>query len=30
VWKYKMIYVLNDATTGLWSDDVTVTVYGNV
>ncbi|HLG36194.1 MAG TPA: hypothetical protein VI757_15050 [Bacteroidia bacterium] len=30
VWKYKMIYVLNDATTGLWSDEVTVTVYGSV
>ena len=29
-WKYKMIYILNDATTGLWSDEVTVTVYGSV
>jgi hypothetical protein len=29
-WKYKMIYVLNDETTGLWSDEVTVTVYGSV
>jgi hypothetical protein len=30
VWKYKMIYVHNDATVGLWSDEVTVTVYGAV
>jgi len=30
VWKYKMIYVLDDETTGLWSDEVTVTVYGSV
>jgi len=29
-WKYKMIYVLDDETTGLWSDEVTVTVYGSV
>jgi hypothetical protein len=30
VWKYKMIYVLNDETIGLWSDEVTVTVHGEV
>jgi hypothetical protein len=30
VWKYKMVYVFDDKTTGTYSDEVTVTVYGNV
>jgi hypothetical protein len=30
VWKYKMIYLFNDETVGSWSDEVVVTVYGNV
>jgi hypothetical protein len=30
VWKYKMIYLLKDETIGLWSDEVSVTVVGEV
>lgn len=30
VWKYKMIYILNDETIGLWSDEVSITVTGEV
>lgn len=30
IWKYKMIYVKEDSTIGLWSLDVPVTVYGAV
>lgn len=30
VWKYKMIYLFKDEVVGSWSDEVTVTVYGNV
>jgi hypothetical protein len=30
VWKYKLIYVYNDETIGSWSDEVAVTVVGEV
>ncbi len=30
VWKYKLIYVFNDAEVGSFSEEVAVTVYGNV
>ncbi len=30
VWKYKMIYVMNNKTVGNWSDEATITVYGAV
>lgn len=30
LWKYKMIYLLNDEPIGNWSDVVSVTVYGEV
>ena len=30
IWKYKMIYVKDDSTIGLWSLDVAVSVYGSV
>jgi len=30
VWKYKMIYIIDDETTGLWSDIATIIVYGEV
>jgi len=30
VWKYKMIYLLDDEVAGNWSDELTVTVYGEV
>jgi hypothetical protein len=29
-WRYKMIYLINDEHVGVWSDVVTVTVYGEV
>ncbi len=30
VWKYKMIYVMNNKTVGFYSDEATITVYGAV
>ncbi len=30
VWRYKMIYIVNDEITGNWSDVATVTVYSEV
>jgi hypothetical protein len=30
IWKYKMIYIINDEPVGLWSDVVSITVYGEV
>lgn len=30
VWRYKMIYLINDEHTGAWSDAVSVTVHGEV
>jgi hypothetical protein len=30
VWKYKMIYVMGNKTVGFFSDEATITVYGNV
>ena len=30
VWKYKMIYLFQDEQVGNWSEEVVITVYGNV